>query len=117
MRQGLAKAKQFVDKTRSDSVQRNYYFWKEDDAAFAYAGYLLLEQGMFPEAEQVLKFNLEQFPASGYAYGHLGIAYARMKKNDLARLNLRQALERVPDDEDFRTELAKLEGNQKASLK
>jgi tetratricopeptide (TPR) repeat protein len=117
MQQGLAKAKDFFHKTNADSLERKNYFWKEDEAAFTYAGYLLLDQGMFPEAEHVLKFNLEQFPSSGYAYGALGTAYARMKKNDLAKLNLRKALERVPGDEDFRAELEKLEGKPKASLK
>ena len=117
MQQGIAKAKDFFYRTQADSVERNYYFWKEDDAALAYPGYLLLDQGMFPEAEQILKFNLEQFPSSGHAYGHLGIAYARMKKNELARLHLRKALERVPGDEDFTAELEKLEGKPKASLR
>jgi Flp pilus assembly protein TadD len=70
---------------------------------------------MFPEAEQVFKFNLELFPTSGYAYGHLGTAYARMNNDDLARFNLKRALERVPDDEDFKPELEKLEWKSKTS--
>ena len=63
---------------------------------------------MFPEAIELFKFNLEQFPNSGYAYGHLGNAYLRAGNNDLAKLNFTKAAELVPEEQYYKEELAKL---------
>jgi CubicO group peptidase (beta-lactamase class C family) len=108
--QGIEKAKEFYNKTKGDSIQRQYYQWDEDQAAFTYAGYTLLDRKLFPEAIELFKFNLEQFPNSGYAYGHLGSAYLRAGNNDLAKLNFIKAVELAPEEEYHKTELAKLSG-------
>lgn len=106
---GVEKARAFYKQTNEDSTRYKYYLWKEDDGAMTYPGYLLLDQQMFNEALEVFKFNLELNPNSGYAYGHLGVAYARMAEKDLARLNLKKAIDLVPNEEYFKEELKKLE--------
>jgi CubicO group peptidase (beta-lactamase class C family) len=105
---GIEKAKAFYKETSEDSTQHKFYFWKEDDDAMTYPGYMLLEQKIFNEALEVFKVNLELNPASGYAYGHLGVAYARSGNKDLAGLNLRKAIELAPTEEYFKEELKTL---------
>jgi Flp pilus assembly protein TadD len=78
-----------------------------------YPGYMLLGQKMFNEALEVFKFNAELNPASGYAHGHLGVAYARAGNKDLAWSNLKKAIELVPKEEYFKEELKKLDGDKK----
>jgi Flp pilus assembly protein TadD len=73
-----------------------------------YPGYVLLEQKMLAEALEVFTFNLEINPQSGYAYGHLGVAYANAGKRDLAKRNLQKAIDLVPSEEYFKDELKKL---------
>ena len=104
--QGIEKAKEFYRTTSSDSIQRRYYRWDED--AFGQAGYTLLDRNMFPEAIELFKFNLEQFPNSGQAYGHMANAYLRAGNNDLAKLNFTKAAELVPEEEYYKEELAKI---------
>lgn len=105
---GIEKAKAFYKKTTEDSTQHKYYFWKEDDDAMTYPGYVLSEQKMFNEALEIFKFNVELNPTSGYAYGHLGVAYSRAGNKDLAGLNLRKAVELLPKEEYFKEALKKL---------
>jgi len=107
---GLNEAKAFVKKTREDSVQRNYYIWEEDDAAFAYPGYLYLEQEMYAEAIEMFKFNIEQFPNSGWAHSHLATAYAKAGDKALARRYFRKAVELLPNEKHFKEELKKVGG-------
>jgi len=106
--QGIEKAKEFYKKTSGDSIQRQYYRWDED--AFGYAGYTLLDRKKFPEAIELFKFNLEQFPYSGYAYAHLANAYMRAGNNDLAKLNFTRAAELAPEEEYYKEMLVKLSG-------
>jgi tetratricopeptide (TPR) repeat protein len=108
--EGLDAAKAFVKKTSEDSVQRSYYIWEEDDAAFAYPGYLYLEQEMYAEAIEMFKFNVEQFPNSGWAHSHLATGYARAGNKELARRYFRKAIELLPDEKHFREELKKVGG-------
>ncbi len=108
MKEGVEKAKTFYKNTKADSTQHKYYLWKEDDAAMTYPGYLFMEQKMFDEALEVFKFNVELNPTSGYAYGHLGVAYGRSGKKQLAKENLTKAIELVPTEEYFKEELNKL---------
>ncbi|MEK6782618.1 MAG: serine hydrolase [Bacteroidota bacterium] len=107
--EGLEKAKAFYKNMNEDSTQHKYYLWKEDDGALTYPGYLLLDQGMLNEALEVFKFNLELNPTSGYAYGNLGVAYARLANKELAKLNLAKAIELVPSEEHYKTEMKKLD--------
>jgi tetratricopeptide (TPR) repeat protein len=106
---GVENARAFYNNTNADSTQHKYFLWSEDEGAMTYPGYLLLDQKMFNEAIEVFKFNLELNPNSGYANGHLGVAYARIKNQNLARLNLRKAIELNPTEDYFRDELKKLE--------
>lgn len=106
---GIEKAMAFYKNTNEDSIQRKYYLWKEEDGAMTYPGYLFLDHEMFKEALEVFKFNLELNPNSGYAYGHLGVAYSRSSNKEMARLNLKKATELVPAEEYFKEELKKLD--------
>jgi CubicO group peptidase (beta-lactamase class C family) len=108
--QGLDAAKSFVKTTREDSVKRSYYLWDENDAAYAYAGYLCLEQKMLDEAIAVFKFNLEQFPKSAWANAHLATGYAEAGQRDLARQHFQKAIELQPEEQHFRDELRKVGG-------
>jgi Flp pilus assembly protein TadD len=68
---------------------------------------------MFNEALEVFKFNVETNPNSGWAHGHLGVAYARIGNKDLAKENLRKAIVIIPKEEYFREELNKLDEKKK----
>jgi hypothetical protein len=103
---GIESAKEFYKKTSSDSIQRQYYNWNED--SFSYAGYTALDMEKFAEAIELFKFNLEQFPNSGRAYGHLANAYLRAGDSDLAKVNFAKAAELTPEEEYYKEELAKL---------
>lgn len=116
-KEGSAKAKSFYKKVNEDSTQHKYYFWKEDEGAMTYPGYVLLEQKMFKEALEVFKFNVELNSSSGNAYGNLGVAYARMENQDSARINLKKAIELVPSEEYFKSELKKLDVEKPADNK
>lgn len=114
VKDGVEKAKAFYKETKKDSTQHRYYLWKEDEEALTYPGYVLLEQKLLDEALEVFKFNLEINPESGHAYGQLGVAYANAGKSDLARLNLRKAIELVPSEKYFKDELKKLDKEKSA---
>lgn len=105
---GIDSAKAFFKKASEDSVQRKYYLWSEDDGAITYPGYLYLDQKMYPQAIEILKFNVEQFPTSGWAYSHLATGYARAGEKALARQNFKKAIELLPDEGSFKEELKKV---------
>lgn len=106
--EGIDAAKIFFEKTNADSVQRRFYLFDEDDAAFAYPGYLFMEQGMYSEAIEMFKFNVEQFPNSGWAHSHLATAHAKSGDKVLARQHFKKAIELLPDEGSFKEELNKL---------
>jgi CubicO group peptidase (beta-lactamase class C family) len=106
--EGLDSAKVFVKKTSEDSVKRTYFVWNEEADAFAYPGYLYLDNDMFEEAIEVLKFNLEQFPNSAWAHSHLAGAYAKAGSNALARQHFQKAIALMPQEEYFKEELKKV---------
>jgi tetratricopeptide (TPR) repeat protein len=106
--EGIDAARAFVKKTSEDSVKRAYYVWDEDDAAFAYPGYLYMDSNMFEEAVEVFKFNVEQFPNSGWAQSHLAGAYAKTGANALARQHFQKAIELLPEEQSFKDELKKV---------
>jgi len=108
VKEGLENAKAFYNKTNEDSTQRKYFIWEEKEGAMSYPGNALLDQGMLDQALEVFKFNLELNPNSGYAYGHLGVGYARLANKEMARLNLKKAIDLVPTEEYFKEELKKL---------
>ena len=108
--EGPDAARAFVKKTSEDSVERKYYIWNEDEGAFSYPGYLYLHNDMFDEAIEVLKFNVDQFPNSGWAHSHLAGAYARAGANALARQHFQKAIELLPEEEEFKEELKKVGG-------
>jgi CubicO group peptidase (beta-lactamase class C family) len=111
MERGPEVAKDYYNYTKADSAENKYFFWQEEDGALTYPGYVLLDQKMFHEAIEVFKFNVEINPKSGWAYGHLGVAYARGGNKNLARENLKKALEIIPTEEYFREELKKMDEN------
>jgi len=113
IKDGPEAARNFYKTTKADSVQHKYFLWQEDDAALTYPGYLFLDQKMFNEALEVFKFNVETNPNSGWAHGHLGVAYARIGNKDLAKENLRKAIVIIPKEEYFREELNKLDEKKK----
>lgn len=108
--EGPDAARAFVKKTSEDSVKRKDYIWNEDEGAFSYPGYLLLHNDMFDEAIELFKFNVEQFPNSGWAHSHLARAYARAGANALARQYFQKAIELMPEEEAFKEELRKVGG-------
>jgi CubicO group peptidase (beta-lactamase class C family) len=105
--EGIDAAKAFFKKTEVDSAQRKFYLWAEDDGALAYPAYLYMEHEMYPEAIEIFKFNLEQFPTSGWAYSHLATGYARSGDKVLARQYFKKAIELLPQEASFREELNK----------
>jgi CubicO group peptidase (beta-lactamase class C family) len=106
--EGIDAAKAFFEKTNADSVQRRFYLFDEDDAAFAYPGYLFMNHEMYPDAIEMFKFNVEQFPNSGWAHAHLATVHAKSGDKVLARLHFKKAIELSPDERSFKEELNKL---------
>lgn len=106
--EGVDNARAFFTKTKEDSVQQKFYLWKEEDGAFAYPGYLYMEHEMYQEAIEMFKFNLEQFPNSGWAYSHLATGVARSGDKTLARQYYKKAIELLPEEPSFKEELEKL---------
>jgi CubicO group peptidase (beta-lactamase class C family) len=103
--EGIDAAKKFFNETKADTVQRKFYLWEEDDAALAYPGYLYMEQKMYPQAIAMFKFNVEQFPNSGWAHFHLGKGYAESGDKASAKESFRKALELLPGEEEIREAL------------
>jgi CubicO group peptidase (beta-lactamase class C family) len=106
-KEGLANASDFYHMIKEDSTAAKNYIWEEDEGAFVYPGYLLMEQNMNKEAIEVFKLNLEQFPSSAWAHAHLGIGHARANEKKLAKENLLKAIELNPDEPYFKEELKK----------
>jgi tetratricopeptide (TPR) repeat protein len=106
--EGLEAAIEFFKKTHADSAQRNFYIWDENDAAIAYPGYLFMQNEMYPEALEMFKFNVEQFPNSGWAHAHLATGYAQSGDNILARQYFEKAIQLLPDEPSFKEELSRL---------
>lgn len=107
--EGVDAAKASFRKISADSVQRKFYIWEEDDGALVYPGYLFMEQAMYPEAIEIFKFNVEQFPNSGWAHSHLATGYAKSGDIVSARQYLKKAIELLPEEGSFKEELKKLE--------
>ena len=105
---GLDAAKEFFATTNADSAKRKFYIWNENDAAIAYPAYLFMQNEMYAEAIVMFKFNVEQFPNSGWANAHLATAYARSGDTGLARQYFERAIELSPDESSFKEELNKL---------
>jgi tetratricopeptide (TPR) repeat protein len=106
---GIEKAKEFYQLAKADSAQHDLYFWKEDEAVMAYAGYLLINHKKYKEAIEVFKFNVELFPDSGHALGHLGVAYIGAGDTVQARANLKRAIKLVPEEAYFIDKLRSLD--------
>jgi CubicO group peptidase (beta-lactamase class C family) len=106
---GLQKAKEFYQLAKADSTQQDLYFWQEDEAVMTYAGYLLINHKKYKEAIEVFKFNVELFPDSGHALGHLGVAYIGAGDTVQARANLKRAIKLVPDEAYFVDKLRSLD--------
>jgi CubicO group peptidase (beta-lactamase class C family) len=106
---GIEQAKVFYQTAKADSTQHDLYYWKEDEAVMAYAGYLLINHKKYKEAIEVFKFNVELFPESGHALGHLGVAYLGAGDTLQARANLKKAIKLVPDETYFIDKLKSLD--------
>lgn len=105
---GIDSARALYKKIKEDTVQRKYYMWNENQAALAYAGYSLMDRKMFTDALEVFKFNVEQFPNSGFALGHLARAYRKSGDKSLAVTTFKKAIALLGNNEeskkDFRQE-------------
>jgi tetratricopeptide (TPR) repeat protein len=106
--EGIDAARAFVAKTKEDTVERKNYLWKENEGAFINPGYHYLEVKKYPEAIELFRFNVEQFPTSGWAYAHLAYACAESGDHGMARQYYEKAIELVPDEPSFKAELSKL---------
>lgn len=107
--EGIDAGKAFFEKTKSDSAQRKFYLWNENDGALAYPGYLFMENGMYADAIEMFKVNVEQFPNSGWAHYHLATGYAKSGDKVSARKYFKKAIELLPEEESFKQELNQLD--------
>jgi tetratricopeptide (TPR) repeat protein len=62
------------------------------------AGYFLLGEGLVPEAIQIFRLNVEDYPQSGNVYDSLGEAFMAAGERELAIENYEKALEIDPDN-------------------
>ncbi len=95
---------------------REYAWLRENRAELRYSpgdlngwGYVLLGQGRAAEAVQVFTENVRYYPENGYAYDSLGEGLLATGDREGAIRNYRRSLELVPDNDNARTALARLE--------
>ena len=62
-----------------------------------------------PEAIAILNLNALQHPDSSDSYAHLGGAYAKSGQKQLAIDNYKKALEKNPENDEAKKQLAELE--------
>ncbi len=106
--EGMDAAKAFFEKTKADTSAHKLYIWSEDEAALAYPGYLFMQHRMYTDALEMFKFNVEQFPGSGWANYHMAKGYATSGDSVSARQQLKKAIEISPQEGSFKEELKKL---------
>jgi thiol-disulfide isomerase/thioredoxin len=102
-----AALKPVLDKNGLEAAESLYHeLWAEhfagyyvDEGGLNNLGYSYLMKGKLPEGVAVLKWNVEQFPASANAYDSLGEAYVRSGDGPTALANYKKSLELDPKND------------------
>lgn len=82
------------------------YYFKESE--LNKLGYQLFQVGKIPEALEILKLNVEEYPNSSNVYDSLGEAYMVSGNNELAIVNYEKSLQLNPENENAKQMLEKL---------
>ncbi|MBS1515352.1 MAG: serine hydrolase [Bacteroidetes bacterium] len=73
-------------------------------------GYTLMQEKKLDDAVEVLKLNVEMFPASSNVYDSLGEAYMTKGDKENALINYKKSVELNPDSQSGKDAIKKLEG-------
>jgi tetratricopeptide (TPR) repeat protein len=82
--------------------------FKLDESAVNSWGYELMTDGHFPEAVDIFKLNVKNYPDSGNTYDSLGEAYMRSGQKQLAIGSYNKSLEKDPSNGNARRKLKEL---------
>jgi carboxyl-terminal processing protease len=101
---GAAEAIREFERGRSRGAGTYYV----DEGVVNALGYELLGSGKVPDAIEIFKLNVREFPKSSNAYDSLGEAYMVGGQKELAITNYRKSLELDPQNENAVARLAAL---------
>jgi predicted negative regulator of RcsB-dependent stress response len=102
-RQGFDHAEDVYAAMRKQSPD-----FKLDESAVNNWGYELVTDGHLPEAIDIFKLNVKNYPDSGNTYDSLGEAYMKSGQKQLAIDNYKKSLEKDPSNTNARQKLKEL---------
>jgi tetratricopeptide (TPR) repeat protein len=102
-RQGFDHAEDVYAAMRKQSPD-----FKLDESAVNNWGYELMTDGHLPEAIDIFKLNVKNYPDSGNTYDSLGEAYMKSGQKQLAIDNYKKSLEKDPSNTNARQKLKEL---------
>jgi tetratricopeptide (TPR) repeat protein len=82
--------------------------FKLDESAVNNWGYELMTDGHLPEAIDIFKLNVKNYPDSGNTYDSLGEAYMKSGQKQLAIDNYKKSLDKDPSNTNARQKLKEL---------
>jgi len=91
------------------AMQKEKPDFKLDDSAVNAWGYELMGNNHMPEAIDIFKFNVKNYPDSGNAYDSLGEAYMKSGQKQLAIDNYKKSLEKDPSNDHAKQKLKELQ--------
>lgn len=103
-RQGFDHAPAVYAAMRKDNPD----FKLDEGAINSWASQLITDNHM-PEAQELLKLNVQLNPDSSDAYDNLGEAYLKSGQKELAIANFKKSLEKNPDDANAQNKLKQLQ--------
>jgi len=113
--------KKTFDKSGIDSTVRQYRALREkyyggnaynfkEGTLLRLADKIFEDSTQRPAAFEIVRLNIEQYPAFPFSYAHLGSWYDDMKNIPLAIENYKKALSFIPNNEFLKKRIAELEG-------
>ncbi|WP_353072779.1 tetratricopeptide repeat protein [Tunturiibacter gelidoferens] len=101
--QGFDHAEDVYAAIRKESTD-----FKLDESTVNYWGYELMTDGHLPEAIDIFKLNVKNYPDSGNTYDSLGEAYMRSGQKQLAIESYNKSLEKDPSNSNATRKLKEL---------
>ena len=105
----------YKSKSRDSALQRYHYLKRTNDTTYDYReselnelGYELMGMKKLKDAIEILKLNVEEYPASANVYDSLGEAYLKDGNKELSIKNYEKSLKLNPNNENAKEVLKKL---------
>ncbi len=90
------------------AMQKESPDFKLDESTVNSWGYELMADNHFPEAIDIFKLNVKNYPDSGNVYDSLGEAYMKSGQKQLAIDNYKKSLEKNPSNDNAKQKLKEL---------